>query len=213
MLEASQFVTFFVVAGLLTLNPGPGFMLVLRNVLRGDRHDGIVTSCGICLAFLVHAMLSVLGLSAILLHSTMAFDLVKLMGACYMAWLGVQSLRRAARGATAPSAPETGGSPEIVRKPFNFLEGFLITILNPKSALFYLAFLPQFIGPLDPVFQKSMLLTSIHIIQSMLWMVIVSAGVDQMRRFFLNATVRRWLDGGSGALLVGFGVRLVFATK
>ena len=209
----SQFVTFFVVAGMLTLNPGPGFMLVLRNVLQGDRYDGIITSSGICLAFLGHAMFSVLGLSAILLHSTAAFNLVKLIGACYMIWLGVQSLRRAARGATALSGPETSASQEIVRKPVCLMEGFLITILNPKSALFYLAFLPQFIGPSDPVLQKSMLLTSIHIVQTMLWMVIVSAAVDQARRFLLNATVRRWMDGGSGALLVGFGVRLAFAYK
>lgn len=186
-------------------------MLVLRNVLRGGRYAGIVTSCGICLAFLVHGMLSVLGLSAVLLHSAMAFDLMKLIGACYMIGLGVQSLRRAVRG--APSAPDPSVTPEIIRKPFYLLEGCLITMLNPKSAIFYLAFLPQFIGPADPVLQKSMFLTGIHIVQSMVWMVIVSAGVDQMRRFFLNATVRRWLDGGSGALLVGFGVRLVFATK
>ncbi len=209
----SQLVTFFVVAGMLTLNPGPGFMLVLRNVLQGDRHDGIITSCGICLAFLVHAALSVLGLSAILLHSETAFHLVKLIGACYMIWLGVQSLRRAAQGGTAPAAPVPSATPPIVRKPFHLLEGFLITVLNPKSALFYLAFLPQFIGPADPVLQKSMLLTGMHIVQSMLWMLIVSAGVDQARRFLLNATVRRWLDGGSGALLVGFGVRLALAPK
>ncbi len=86
-------------------------------------------------------------------------------------------------------------------------------MLNPKAALFYLAFLPQFIGPADSVLQKSMFLTGIHIAQSMLWMVIVSAGVDRARRFFLNATVRRWLDGGSGALLVGFGARLALAAK
>ncbi|ETX08372.1 MAG: hypothetical protein ETSY2_05795, partial [Candidatus Entotheonella gemina] len=165
------------------------------------------------LAFLVHGLLSVLGVSAILLHSAMAFDLVKLIGVGYMAWIGMRSLWRAVRGATVPSDPLASVTPETVHKRFYWLESFLISVLNPKSALFALIFLPQFIGPADPVFETSMLLTGIRIVQCMLWLVIVSVGVDQARRFFLNARVRRWLDGGSGALLVGFGARLALSTR
>ncbi len=209
----SQFVTFFVVAGMLTMTPGPGTMLVVRNALHGGCHDGIVTACGIGLAFLVHGLLSVLGVSAILLHSAIAFDLVKLIGVGYMAWMGVRSLWRAVRGATAPSDPVASVTPETVGKPRYWLESFLISVLNPKSALFALIFLPQFIGPTDPVFETSMFLTGIRIVQCMLWLVIVSVGVDQARRFFLHTRFRRWLDGGSGALLLGFGARLALATR
>jgi len=81
-------------------------------------------------------------------------------------------------------------------------------VLNPKVAVFYLAFLPQFIGPTDPVMQKSLLLTGIHYIEGILWLVTVSSVVEQTRQFFLQSTLRRWLDGVCGTLFIGLGVRL-----
>jgi threonine/homoserine/homoserine lactone efflux protein len=86
-------------------------------------------------------------------------------------------------------------------------------MLNPKVAVFYLAFLPQFIGPTDPVVQKSLLLASIHYVEGLLWLVIVSMMVKRTRRFFLHAPVRRWLDGVCGMLLVSLGVRLALERR
>jgi threonine/homoserine/homoserine lactone efflux protein len=86
-------------------------------------------------------------------------------------------------------------------------------LLNPKVAVFYLAFLPQFIGPTDPVLRKALLLASIHYVEGVLWLVVVSVAVDRMRRFFIRSAIRRWLDGVCGALLVGFGVRLALARR
>jgi threonine/homoserine/homoserine lactone efflux protein len=88
------------------------------------------------------------------------------------------------------------------------VEGLLSNVLNPKVAVFYLAFLPQFIGPTDPVVQKSLLLAGIHYVEGLLWLVVVSLVVEQTRRFFLHVTVRRWLDGVCGTLLAGLGIRL-----
>jgi len=197
-----------VVAAMLTLTPGPDTMLVVRNALRGGRHDGIVTTCGICAGLFVHATLSALGVSVILMHSATAFHLVKYAGACYLVWLGSQSLRSAVRGVDPPTDPMPRVTTDTIARQRCFLEGFLSNVLNPKVAVFYLAFLPQFIGPTDPVLQKSLLLTGIHYVEGMLWLVAVSMVVDQTRRFFLQSTVRRWLDGVCGALFVGFGVRL-----
>ena len=84
----------------------------------------------------------------------------------------------------------------------------LSNVLNPKTAVFYLAFLPQFIGPTDPVLQKSLLLVAIHYVEGIVWLVGVSMAVDQTRRLFLQAKVQRWLDGICGTLFIGFGVRL-----
>lgn len=89
-----------------------------------------------------------------------------------------------------------------------FLEGFLSNVLNPKVAVFYLAFLPQFIGPTDPVLTKSLLLAGIHYAEGIVWLVTLSIVLDRTRRVFLKSAVRRWLDGLCGLVLVGLGARL-----
>jgi RhtB (resistance to homoserine/threonine) family protein len=209
----SQVITFMFVAAMLTLTPGTDTMLVVRNVLRGGRQDGILTTCGICTGLFVHATLSALGVSVILLHSATAFHLVKYAGACYLVWLGLPLLWSAIQGVDLPTGTAPRITPDAIARQRCFREGFLSNVLNPKVAVFYLAFLPQFIGPTDPVLQKSLLLTGIHYVEGMVWLVTVSMVVDQTRRFFLKSTVRRWLDGVCGALFVGFGVRLALARQ
>jgi RhtB (resistance to homoserine/threonine) family protein len=205
----SQVVTFTLVAAALTLTPGADTLLVVRNVLRGGRRDGFFTTFGICLGLFVHATLSALGLSVILVHSAAAFHVIKYAGAAYLAWLGLQSLAGALR---SPSPAGHGADPTPAAAPVParrcFLEGFLNNVLNPKVAVFYLAFLPQFIAPGDAVLQKSLLLAGIHYAQGIVWLATVSVLVDQSRRFFLRSAIRRWLDGVCGTLLIALGVRL-----
>jgi RhtB (resistance to homoserine/threonine) family protein len=203
----SQVLAFTVAAAVLTIAPGADNMLVIRNVLRGGRRDGMITAFGICAGLFVHATLSALGVSMLLMHSATAFRLVKLAGACYLAWLGVQSLRRAVRTRPLPDSNEAEPAREIAAQQC-FLEGLLSNVLNPKTAVFYLAFLPQFIGPTDPVLTQSLLLAGIHYIEGILWFAILSVLLDHTRRFILKSTVRRWLDGLCGAVLIGFGARL-----
>lgn len=204
----SQVVAFTFVAAALTLTPGADTMLVVRNVLRGGRRAGVVTTVGICLGLFVHATLSALGVSVLLMHSATAFHLVKFVGACYLVWLGIQSLYSAVRRASHAAGTECGVTTAVVSPQRCFLEGMLSNVLNPKVAVFSLAFLPQFISPTDAVLQKSLLLAGIHYVEGILWLVLVSMVVDHTRRFFMQSAVRRWLDGVCGTLFVGFGVRL-----
>ena len=199
--------TFVVAAALLTLSPGPDTMLVLRNTLRGGRGEGLRTTLGITAGLVVHATLSALGLSLILVRSAVAFDIVKLVGAGYLAWLGIQSLRAALAG----QAPQAAGSAPRDRRPFR--EGLLTNVLNPKVAVFYLAFLPQFIAPGDPVFLKSFLLAAIHMGLGLIWLSAVAAAVTLAQRVVTSASARRWIDGVCGAFLVGFGLRLALARR
>ena len=207
MLDA-QVLTFTLIAAALTLSPGPDTMLVVRNVLRGGRHDGVVTTFGICSGLFLHATLSALGISIILMHSATAFHVVKIAGAFYLVWLGVQSLRRAVRGAPPAGSADGPLAMDAVSSRRCFLEGLLCNVLNPKVAVFYLALLPQFIGPGDPVLGKSLLLAGIHYAEGILWLVTVSFVLDRTQRFFLGSAVRRWLDGLCGLVLVGLGARL-----
>ena len=207
----SQVVAFTIVAAALTVAPGADTMLVVRNVLRGGRRDGFVTMAGICTGLYVHALLSALGVSAILMHSATAFTVLKIAGACYLVWLGLNSLRSAAR--VNGSGPAEVIARTSVAPARCFREGFLTNVLNPKVAVFYLALLPQFIGPMDPVFLKSLLLTAIHFVQGILWLGFVAWGVDRSRRFFMKPVMRRWLDAACGTLLIGLGLRLAMARQ
>jgi len=209
MIDA-QVLTFTLVAAALTLSPGPDTMLVVRNVLRGGRHDGVVTTFGIYSGLFFHAILSALGISIILMHSATAFHVVKIAGACYLVWLGVQSLRGAVRGAPPAGSADGPVATDAASSRQCFLEGLLCNVLNPKVAVFYLALLPQFIGPADPVLGKSLLLAGIHYAEGILWLVTLSFLLDRTRRFFLGSAVRRWLDALCGLVLVGLGARLAF---
>jgi RhtB (resistance to homoserine/threonine) family protein len=208
-----QTLAFVLAAGVLTIAPGPDTMLVVRNVLRGGRGDGVITTFGICSGLFIHATLSALGVAVLLVHSAAAFEIVKAAGAAYLVWLGLRSIQSALRGRDGHGEPGPGGAREEVAPGRCFLEGLLSNGLNPKTAMFYLAFLPQFIAPGDPVLRKSLLLAGIHYAESIAWLVLVSMAIDRTRRLVLRSAVRRWLDGLCGALLVGFGVRLALERR
>ena len=204
----AQVIAFTCAAVVLTIAPGPDTMLVMRNVLRGGRRDGVLTTLGICSGLFVHATLSACGVSMLLMHSATAFHLLKLAGAGYLVWLGLQSLRHAVR--TPPPADRLEAVVPPGRRALRqcFREGVLSNVLNTKTAIFYLAFLPQFIGPTEPVLRKSLLLAGIHYVEGIVWLVALSILVDHTRRVLLKSAVRRWLEGLCGAVLMGFGARL-----
>jgi threonine/homoserine/homoserine lactone efflux protein len=153
-----------------------------------------------------------LGVSIVLTQSAAAFQLVKTAGACYLVWLGVRSLAGAVRGGHEPALPEHRPAIGAASPGRCFLEGLLSNVLNPKTAVFYLAFLPQF-RTTDPVLRKSLLLAGIHYAEAIVWPVVVSVAVDGMLRLFLASAVRRWLDALCGVLFVGFGVRLALERR
>lgn len=206
-----QVLAFVLVAALLTVAPGPDTFLVVRNSLRGGRRDGMLTALGISSGLYFHALLSAVGVSAVLAHSAAAFLVLKVAGACYLAWLGIQSLR-AALAAPAAARPDEVAAARVPGAR-SFREGLLTNLLNPKVIVFYLALLPQFISPGDAVIPKSLLLAAIHCALGIAWFGFVSWGVDRSRQFFLRPRLRRFMDGLCGAVLLGFGLRLALAQR
>lgn len=212
----AMLLSFTLVAGLLTLTPGADTMLVLRNVLAGGRSSGIATTVGICSGLFVHAALSALGLSVILMSSAAAYEVVKTLGATYLVYLGLKSLWQAARHTPAGSASGGGSAdppPTARGTGRSYREGLLTNLLNPKVAIFYLAFLPQFILPGEPVLAKSLLMAGIHAAEGLLWLGFLSLVLDRGRALIQTGAVRRWLEGISGAVLVALGVRLFFERR
>lgn len=194
---------------LLTLTPGVDTLLVLRNTARGGLGDGLVSSFGICCGLFIHATLSAIGISLILVQTAWAFTALKWAGACYLVWLGLSSLYQAARPAPEVAVREAGTLLSVghVRA---FREGVLSNLLNPKTALFYMAFLPQFIDPAGPAFLQSILLAGIHFLMAMLWQSALALAVVRSRRVRVNPRVKRFMHLVTGGVFVGFGARLIF---
>jgi len=209
----SQIVAFTIIAGLLTITPGADTMLLIRNVLARGRVAGLQTTAGICCGLFVHATLSALGLSLILVRSAAAFDAVRMIGAGYLIWLGVQAVRQSLRrepvGADGDGAA-TAAAPATVAGRTSFLEGFLSNVLNPKVAVFYLAFLPQFMSAGDSVFAKSMVLATIHFVEGVVWLSALSFFVARAQRWLRGPRVKRTIEATAGVVLIGFGARLAF---
>ena len=201
-----QILAFTFLALLLTMTPGADTLVLFRNVLRGGRFSGFTTALGGRLGLVVHAALSAAGLSAVLAHSATAYQILKWAGAAYLVLLGSKSLLGALR---PPRDPEPEPTSALSRSPF--LEGFLTNVLNPKTAVFYLAFLPQFITPSDPVFARSLLLCGIHIFVSLLWYGLLCLLFVEARKVLARPPVRRFLDGVSGTFLAALGLRLAFS--
>ncbi len=138
MFDTHRFLLFFVAALLLAITPGPGIFYVLARSLAGGRREGILSSFGTFVGGLFHVLAAALGVSAILAASALAFHTVKYAGAAYLVWLGIRMIRtRNAEMAVSPSQPSQGA----------FRQGILTEVLNPKTALFFLSFIPQFITP------------------------------------------------------------------
>src|SRR5882672_6854575 len=138
MFDTHRFLLFFVAALLLAVTPGPGIFYVLARSLAGGRREGILSSFGTFVGGLFHVLAAALGVSAILAASAVAFHTVKYAGAAYLVWLGIRMIRtRNAEMAVSASQPSQGA----------FRQGILTEVLNPKTALFFLSFIPQFIAP------------------------------------------------------------------
>ncbi|CAM2068901.1 LysE family translocator [Sulfidibacter corallicola] len=216
MVFDQQVLAFIAVAAILTITPGADTLLVIRGVLARGAKAGLWITVGICCGLFVHALLSAAGLSLLLLHSATAFAWVKMIGALYLIFLGAQSLWAVARNRDDDlDEMEVDTDPALRRKSdwTGFREGLFSNVLNPKVAIFYLAFLPQFLSPGDPVILKSMVLTTIHFVMGVAWLSLVAVFLGKMRAWFVRSGVRRWLEGFSGAVLVALGIGLALERK
>ncbi|RLB72033.1 MAG: LysE family translocator [Deltaproteobacteria bacterium] len=207
-----QFWTFLFAITLLTLFPGVDSLLVIRNTSRGGWKDGIATSTGICSGLFVHALVSALGISALLLQSAVAFNVLKLFGGGYLLWLGSCSLWRAVRG-KKPISPEIQ---PIKTRQFQLRrslgEGFISNVFNPKTLLFYMAFLPQFIDPTRSPVLQSLSMAAVHFVIGMIYQGLLALLVCQVSGWFKSSPLGRTLEGLTGAVLVSFGLQ-VFLQK
>ena len=201
----ASLLAFIPVALLLTLIPGADTALVTRNALALGRTGARWTILGIMSGCLIHATASALGLSAILATSARAYETLKLVGAAYLVWIGVQSIRNARTDQGTQRVEESART-----NSHPFMQGFLTNLLNPKVALFYLTFLPQFIPTDAPVLRTSLLLATIHNVLGFAWLSLYARFVDRMRVALTRPVVKAWLERVTGGALVALGARLAW---
>ena len=153
---------------------------------------------------MIHATASALGMSAVLATSATAFTVMKIAGAAYLMWIGIQSFRTKENVARGDARPNGRRSP--------FMQGFLTNLLNPKVAIFYLTFLPQFISPGEPVLRRSLFLAGVHITMGVVWLTAYAWFVDRLGAVLTRPRVKAWLERVTGGLLIALGARLLGAS-
>ncbi len=200
----AHWVTFFTAVILLDLAPGPDMAFILSQTAKGGRRAGFSAMFGIWTGAFVHVLFAALGLSAILVTSAFVFSAVKLIGALYLIYLGIQSLR--SKGGKI--FLDKHGSAKDLAKIYK--QGILVAVLNPKVAVFFLAFLPQFVekgaGPISAqlFLHGSLIIAVAGFIEPPL-VIIGGKLTDYLSK---NNTVSKWIDRGVGALFVWLGIRL-----
>lgn len=191
---------FAAVAALLTISPGPDFALVLRTAISADRSRAFVAACGIGLGCFCWGLASALGITALLATSRIGYDALRITGAIYLVYLGVQTLHTARQSVDA-ELPR--------RQPIShlaaFRTGLLTNLLNPKVGVVYLSLLPTFIPHGVPVLPFTLLLVAMHDAMGLLWLTAVALAVHRARRLFARAVVRRRAEQATGVALLGFG--------
>ncbi|HEY8976529.1 MAG TPA: LysE family translocator [Burkholderiaceae bacterium] len=212
-MAGTQHLWLFIVSGLLlNITPGPDSLFIMARSASQGWRAGVVACWGVGSGVFVHVFAAALGLSALLATSAMAFAAVKIVGAAYLVWIGIGMLRaRRAAGA----APAVDVAPRAIPYRQIFRQGFLTNVLNPKVALFFLAFVPQFIAP-DAASKPLafVLLGAIFDFNGMLWchaLALFTAFAS--RQLQVGAAVARWLNRAIGAMFLALGVRLALATR
>lgn len=206
----STLFAFGVAAAAIVAAPGPGQALVLTRTLQGGTRRGIWTAFGLEIGTVVHTFAAALGLSAILATSAMAFAIVKYLGAAYLMWLGIRTFR----GALVDRA-ETTARQEQARTTRVVAHAAVTGILNPKVAVFFLAFLPQFVDPgRGRVFLQFVLLGFAFATLGFLGDSLVAAVAGRARRRLV--TGKRWAlwrERATGTALIALGIRLAFQER
>ncbi|HXG25607.1 MAG TPA: LysE family translocator [Candidatus Binatia bacterium] len=214
-----QLLPFLAGSILITVVPGADMALIMRQVFLGGTALAQRTILGNLTGLVVHATALAVGLSALLVASAEAYTAVKLAGAAYLVYLGVQSLLGASRSRREPGVEvEAGAAPDVQvgigrhrRVPSMrtaYVQGVISTVLNPKPALLFLTFLPQFVDASRAVLPQIMFLALVHIVIGLTWLTIYAHLIHRAHRTLTRSDVKRWLEGTTGAVLIALGLRV-----
>ncbi|MCZ4080505.1 LysE family translocator [Rhodococcus sp. H36-A4] len=188
--------------------PGPDVMLAVKHSLSGGVRQGIAVALGAATGSMAWGIAAAVGLASLLSSVPGAFDAVRIAGAAYLVYLGIQSIwQRKGSFTDIDAATFIAQQPKWSR---SFMTGFIADLLNPKMGAFYLAVLPQFIPRDGNVFVWSMLLMSIEFVVALICLSSYAFLASRARQFLEKGKLGAWMERALGVVLVGFGIRLAF---
>ena len=204
-------VSFTLAAGLLTITPGLDTALVLRTAAVEGRQQAMLAGIGICLGCLLWGVATSFGLSALLAVSGFAYNVLRIVGAIYLSYLGIKLFIRAfASTSSKGPAKSTWKEDKDGDSSLWFRRGLLTNLLNPKVGVFYLSFLPQFIPAGVRVWSFSILLALIHATEGLLWFLLLTSATEFLSGWLKQRRLVIVLDSAMGAIFIGFGLKLAF---
>ena len=206
MFDTTKIVLFFTAALLLAIAPGPGMLYVLARSLAGGKREGVLSALGTFVGGMVHVFAAALGVSIILAKSAMAFATVKYVGAAYLCFLGIKMILEARWPEAATDEP--AAQQKNARNPL--WQGVATEVLNPKTALFFLSFIPQFVNRANGhVFLQFVTLGTISVVMNTTADLIVIALAGPLgKRIRSSAKFRRRQRTATGAIMIGLGTYL-----
>lgn len=200
-------ISFTILAGLLTMLPGLDTAQVLRSVTIGGVKTAYATVVGIFVGVWIWGLAAALGISALLVASHLAYTAVKWAGAAYLIYLGLKMLWQS-RHITKETVQSNIDSKNSIRKTFN--RALIINLTNPKTGVFYIAILPQFLPEEFPAIIGGLLLSTIHNLLALIWFTMMIYGANFAKETLRNPRVQKIIERLSGIALIGFGVRVAF---
>nr|WP_321460063.1 LysE family translocator [uncultured Vibrio sp.] len=205
-MDLNNILTFIAVATLLVISPGPNGFLIAKTVPVSGRKAGFANICGFVVAFYVQGTLSILGISMLLVKSSQAFFIFKMLGAAYLVWIGLKAIISAFQhNQTQPKV--TRENNKIVSLRVAFLEGLITNVLNPKVSMFYLAAFPQFMPNTESPISAYALVTA-HSMVNFVWFAIMVMVLSKVKKVTNSAKFKTWLNSITGLVFIAFGLKL-----
>ena len=195
------------VAAIVIVVPGPDTAVVTKNVLVHGRRAALGTSLGVSAGLSVWTLAAAVGVASTVRASATAFTILKLIGALYLVWLGLQALRAAGHTATGEQASLAAARPEMGALG-GFRQGFLSDLANPKIGVFFTSLLPQFVDPGRPVLLPFLALGAVFVLMTVLWLSIYCLIAARAAATLRRPRVKAGLDRATGIVLIALGLRL-----
>ncbi|MDQ1143886.1 RhtB (resistance to homoserine/threonine) family protein [Bacillus sp. SORGH_AS 510] len=202
-----NFYAFVMLCVFLIILPGPDTAIVTSNTISDGKIGGFKTALGTCCALCIHTTAAVLGLSAVIMKSALVFSIFKYIGAVYLLYLGVKALW------SLKKKNETGENVEVetkkqLKSTSCFKQGFLTDILNPKVAILFLTFFPQFVNSESSTFLPFIIMGVTYTVLTAVWFLLYVALINRISAFMKRPKTKKVIEGITGTILIGFGVKL-----